>query len=204
MIDSLLESLFGLSHPSGPVLPAMAVFGLASLLLGYRLFRIYLFILGSIVGFMATGLIAGDANGGVALQVVGGVLSGILVIFCWYVGLFLLGVLVGFMALMMMGAPMAVCTVGGGVCGGLAVAVRKFMIILSTSLMGAEGIVVALGGVAGMDSRDSLVLTLAIMLLGVFFQYSVTGRDAPKSAEEDSPRRTSSPPPDSQSPREPS
>ena len=182
---------------------------------GYRIFRIVLGILGFISGASVAAKIALDVFGrepaiAILAGMVVGIIGAILVGVFYFIGIFLLGA--------WLGSLLGVLLTGGGgstvetviilvlaVIGGIvAVMLQKLMIILSTSLSGAWGIVSGifyfLGGSRGpirlfqfhpnlralrpMGARGYIMLLcwVVIGIAGIVVQYSITRERKPEES----------------------
>ena len=185
--------------------------GLLICFTGYRMFKAVLAFYGFLIG-AALGGAAGAAIGGSELLpmmiggIAGGIIFGVLAVLLYFVGVFLTGAGLGVFAAMLIPVssgpqpnPILMLLLGI-ICGVLALILQKLIIILSTSLVGAGGIVY--GAAYFITSGKSLtymndpqaartalitmfVVWLALGLAGVVVQYCVTGKKPHKRKEDE-------------------
>lgn len=133
---------------SVPVSVVAVVVGLADCFAGYRIFRFVLGLAGFVLGAVAGVMIGGHiGNGGELAILIGGLVGGVvgigLLVALYYVGVFVFGAAVGAMLLGVLGAslgfqmPLVVVILGAVILGGVALALQRVVIILSTALSGA-------------------------------------------------------------------
>ena len=173
-LDSLLPGVLGGVDPmvTGTI---SVVFGLLTLLFGYRLFRIYLFIVGFAVGTVVASMFTE-----LPLALLCGLISGFVCIGLWYIGLFLLGAACGALLACALGVTFTPVILAIAIFFGiLAIIIRKFMIIVSTSWSGADMIIGAIGPAIGIkDSMGMLLATLVLAIIGIVCQYTITSGKA--------------------------
>lgn len=180
MLDQILSMLpLGLSSSTMqslmPVFIAIEViFGVLWLLFGYRLIKFFIFVAGFLVG-MTVASILPDSNSFTVL--LGGLIGGGLSLALWYLGIFMIGALAGVLLGIALGVNVKevyyVLAIVGGV---LAIVVRKFMIIVSTSWSGATTLVPLAASLFGNhpDERIIFILEILLMAFGIFFQYKTS------------------------------
>ena len=156
------------------------VIGLIMLFLGYRLFKVFIFMTGFVVG--AAVLSFCTDNG--LLVILGGLVSGLLALVLWYIGIFLLGALLGVVAMVMAGIHNDIVVMGVAVLFGvLAILLNRFMITVSTSLSGANLVVNTVGPMIGVGRPEVLLCTtLALAVVGIVVQYATGPKTAVASA----------------------
>lgn len=172
------------------VMAALFVYGVLSLLAGYRLLKIMIFLFGFAVGT----IVASYFTEGV-VPVLAGLVTGAVCVVLWYLGIFLMGA--GLMALVALALgvknPTVLCLFGllGGV---LAIVIRKFIIIVSTSYSGASTLVCLGCGLFKSSPSEQVVLgmTFALTVVGIVVQYMST-KKLPVSAEKAVPASSDNP-----------
>jgi hypothetical protein len=145
-----------LPHDYGlPAAVLLVLAGALSCFAGYRLFRIVLGIWGFILGAMLASSIMGvnNAGGMVAAGLIGGLAGALVLVFAYFIGIALIGAAFGvFIAHMVWGYvsaadPHWAAIVFASVAGAIAaMALQRYVIIVSTSFAGAWTIIV--GGLA--------------------------------------------------------
>lgn len=155
------------------IVGVMAIYGIVSLLFGYRLWKFFIFLAGFLVGF-AIAALCKENN---CLMLVGyGFLAGLLSMLLWYVSIFLIGAAIGSGLLLVAGVtawPALLAAVV--VCGILAILLRKLLIIVSTSFSGAESLVVLAFTLLNIEEEKlQLIAIAALTIFGVVCQYTVT------------------------------
>lgn len=179
-IEPLLHQL-GIAAAPGAVAVGCAVVGLLSLLYGYRLFRLFVFLGGFVV---AAALAALFSDGLVPL--IAGLVAGVLCLAFMDIGVFLVGALLGGLVAVTCGIESQVVLIAAGIAGGsVALALRKVMIVLSTSWSGAYLLVGVVVGVAEIaDLKVLAAMQIVLTIVGVVCQYTVTsGRPAEKKED---------------------
>lgn len=155
------------------ILGVLALYGLVTLLFGYRLWKIYIFLIGFGVGAVIASMFKDTGP----LMIIGcGLASGLLSIVLWYVSIFLIGFALGAGLLLLVGVTIwPILLVVGIVCGVLAVLIRKFIIIVSTSFSGAEALVFVAFALSGIkDIKLQLLSTVILAIVGIVCQYTIT------------------------------
>ena len=179
-VESFLQQI-GIAAAPGVVAVGCAIIGLLSLLYGYRLFRLFVFLGGFVV---AAALAALFSDGLVPL--IAGLVVGVLCLAFMDIGVFLVGALLGGLVAATCGIESQIVLIGAGIVGGIvALALRKIMIVLSTSWSGAYLLVGVLAGTAGVANLKVLAaMQIVLTIAGVVCQYTVTsGRTAAKKEE---------------------
>ena len=173
-LESLLPGVFGGVDPmvTGTI---SVIFGIVTLLFGYRLFRIYLFIVGFAVGTLVASMFTE-----LPLALLCGLISGFVCIGLWYIGLFLLGAACGALLAYALGITFTPVVLAIAIFFGiLAIIIRKFMIIVSTSWSGADMIIGVVGPALGIrDAIGRLIATLVLAIIGIVCQYTITSGKA--------------------------
>lgn len=162
--------------------------GLCSLLWGYRLFRLFVFLTGFIVGTIII-----NTFQELPIALLGGLLVGAICCVLWYLGVFLLGAAFGAVVAWALGIhEQMFVLVMAVIFGCLAIAIRKFMIIVSTSWQGATLIVgstLQLLNSNGVNVDNQKIVELAVSVLlavvGIVCQYTVTSGKKPAVASPD-------------------
>lgn len=178
-----LETLLsenGLHVAQPAVIAISVVVGLAALLYGYRLFKLFVFLAGFAIGMSVGQLFT---NTPVAILI--GLVVGALCYVLWFIGVFLLGAAVGVIVAFSIGLRDSVAVAVVAVaCGCLAVAIRKLMIIIYTSYFGAGLLIGATAPALGLhDMTAQVVLSLLVAVVGVVCQYKFTaGKGRPPAA----------------------
>jgi len=158
------------------VLLAMGVIGL---LFGYKLIRIFVYLVGFVIGFLILSSLTSSANASWAplmMGIVGGSVLGLICYLFWYLGIFVLGAVVGATLVMVLGCNIPIVVgIAAIISGILAIAIRKFMIIVSTSWNGACALVVASSPLTMNWNAGVLFLVLiALFGGGVWYQYKTS------------------------------
>lgn len=180
IINSFLQQI-GIAAAPNAVAVACVVVGLLSLLYGYRLFRLFVFLGGFIV---AAALATLFADGFVPL--IAGLVAGVLCLAFMDIGIFLIGALLGGLVAVTCAIDNQIVLMAAGLVGGVvALALRKIMIVLSTSWSGAYLLVGVMAGAAGIvDLKVLAAMQIVLTAVGVVCQYAVTsGRTAEKKEE---------------------
>ena len=168
------------------------VYGLLSLLFGYRLIKFFIFVAGFLIGMTVANMLP-DSNGFTVL--LGGLIGGGLSLALWYLGIFMIGALAGVLFAIALGINVKeifyVFAIVGGV---LAIVIRKFMIIVSTSWSGATTLVPLAASLFRNhhDEKVLFVIELLVMAFGIFFQYKTSPKKTIVTAE----TKTESEPPE--------
>ncbi len=154
---------------STAILAAMLsiAFGLLNCFFGYRLFKVLLGIYGFVLGAAGGFALAGSVTAGQTLwllagMVVGGLVGAAGMVLLYLLGVFVVGAVAGALLASLLGAalnvnlpPMVVLVVAIAV-GGVALALQRTMIVLSTAFSGAWGVV---GGMVSLlTGRAALLL----------------------------------------------
>jgi len=169
-IVSLLEDA-GLGLAPVVLMFLSAGVGLLALLFGYRLFRLFMFLAGFAIGSAVLSLFTD-----VPIAILGGLVVGALCCALWALGIFALGALLGGIVAMAIGMreQMVILLIAVAF-GFIAVAIQKFMIIVSTSWFGANLIASV---IAGLSERcnviTQLAITVVIAVVGIVCQYTIT------------------------------
>lgn len=166
-----LESLLSGMHIAQPILVCISVLvGLSALLYGYRLFRLFVFLVGFALGISIAGFFADTS-----MALVIGLFAGCICCALWYLGVFVLGAALGAVVALAIGFHDSVSvSVIAIICGFLAIAIRKLMIVISTSYFGASLLVGGIAPVVGLrDVIVQLVISLVITVVGVCSQYNM-------------------------------
>ena len=173
-IQSILDNAdLGAAYPI--VIVISVVIGLASLLYGYRLFKLFLFLAGFIVSAIVARLFVALPG---ALLI--GLIAGAICMFCWYLGVFLLGATFGTILGVILGSALgldelALLAVPAILFGVLAIIIRKFMLILTTSWNGASVLAFVTGPMLGLQNFSiSLTLMVLLTISGIVCQYTLT------------------------------
>lgn len=147
------------------------VVGLSALLYGYRLFRLFVFLAGFALG---TGIAFFFTDTPTAIAV--GVVTGAICCVLWYLGVFVLGASLGAIVALAAGLGDSTAVVMVAVIFGfIAIAIRKLMIVVSTSYFGATLLVGTITPIMGCrDMIAQLVMSLVVAIVVVICQYSVT------------------------------
>lgn len=179
-INSFLQQI-GIAAAPNAVAVACVVVGLLSLLYGYRLFRLFVFLGGFIV---AAALATLFADGFVPL--IAGLVAGVLCLAFMDIGVFLIGALLGGLVAVTCAIDNQIVLMAAGLVGGIvALALRKIMIVLSTSWSGAYLLVGVMAGVSEIaDLKVLAAMQIVLTIVGVVCQYTVTpGRPAAKKED---------------------
>ena len=151
--------------------PVSIVVGLLALLYGYRLVRLFIFLTGFAIGTVVLSLFTE-----VPVAILGGLLVGVICCALWVLGVFVLGAVVGVLLIAALGVDEQTVFIFGALLFGLlAVIIQKFMVIILTSWSGANLIVpVAAGLIGGGDMLTEFAVTVAVTIVGIVCQYTVT------------------------------
>ena len=189
-----------------PAAVVLVIGGAVACFAGYRLFRVVLAIYGFIFGAMLASSVMGITNhaGQIVAAVAGGVIGALLFTFAYYVCIGLIGAAMGTLLLHIIWdyakhtepttIAVIIASVGGAV---IAMALQRYVIIVSTSFSGAWTIIV--GALALMGNREAeraaaagnvwilypftpatgrwvVVLWFVLALMGLAVQTGFTGR----------------------------
>jgi hypothetical protein len=189
-----------------PAAIVLVLGGAVACFAGYRLFRVVLAIYGFILGALLASSLMGISNhaGMIVAAVVGGIIGALLFTFAYYVCIGLIGAGMGTLLLHIIWdyakhtepttAAVIIASVGGAV---IAMALQRYVIIVSTSFSGAWTIIV--GGLALAGNREAeraaaagnvwilypftpatgrwvVVLWFVLALMGLAVQTGLTGR----------------------------
>lgn len=172
MIDiaSLLGNI-GIGFTPMAIVPMLLIAGLLALLCGYRLFRLFIFMVGFILGAIIIGTFA-EAP----IAILGGLVAGCVCCVLWYLGVFILGAALGLLIAVAIGVREQVALIiFAGVFGMLAISIRKLMIVISTSWIGANLIASAISAVLDLhDMFDQIGIAVVLTVIGIICQYTVT------------------------------
>ena len=160
--------------------------GLLALLFGYRLYRLFIFLSGFAIGTVVLSLFTD-----VPVAILGGLVVGGLCCALWLLGIFASGALLGAVVAMAIGIrEQIVVLLIAALFGFIAVAIQKFMIIVSTSWFGANLLVSAITVLFdNCNVITQIVMTVGIAVVGIICQYTITSgkkkkEEAPISKEE--------------------
>ena len=169
-LESLLHGC-GMQIAQPLIVIVSVVVGLSALLYGYRLFRLFVFLAGFALG---TGIACFFTDTPTA--VAAGLVSGTICCVLWYLGVFALGASLGAIVALAAGLGDSTAVVIVAVMFGfIAIAIRKLMIVVSTSYFGATLLVGAITPIMGCrDMIAQLVMSLVVAIVGVICQYIVT------------------------------
>jgi hypothetical protein len=180
--------------------------GLLSTFAGYRFFRIILGLFGFLLGAAVASSIVGADQPAymVGAAVVGGIIGALILIGGYFVGVALLGAALGAAAVTLIWSPLArdphaIIVIGAAVLGALgALAMQRYVIIISTAFGGAATTIAGAVALAGNDSpivaeradvwpidlvnsapgsRWALIAWLLLGAAGVAVQIGVTARE---------------------------
>jgi hypothetical protein len=189
-----------------PAAVVLVIGGAVACFAGYRLFRVVLAIYGFILGAMLASSLMGISNhaGMIVAALVGGILGAVLFTFAYYVCIGLIGAAMGTLLLHIIWdyakhtEPTTVAVIIASVAGAvIAMALQRYVIIVSTSISGAWTMIV--GGLAIAGNRGAeraaaagnvwilypftpatgrwvVVLWFVLALTGLAIQTGVTGR----------------------------
>lgn len=180
-INSFLQQI-GIAAAPNAVAVACVVVGLLSLLYGYRLFRLFVFL----GGFVVAAAVAALFSDGL-VPLIAGLVAGVLCLAFMDIGVFLVGALLGGLVAVACGVDNQVVMIGAGIVGGIvALALRKIMIVLSTSWSGAYLLVGVMAGFSEIaDLKVLAAMQIVLTIVGVVCQYTVTsGRTVEKKDPE--------------------
>lgn len=171
--DAVQQAFDGLSQLSYAVRAALTVvsgiIGAVMLLFGYRVWKVYLFIVGSFVGWLIAWCFTDLMN---ALLI--GLCAGLLSIVLWYVALFLISGILGMALVYLSGArQMEVQVTVGVLLGILALVFRRLIIILLTSFSGACSVIGMVDFFFPVDDQVYLLLSVGLAVIGIVLQYTV-------------------------------
>jgi len=190
-----------------PVAVVLVLGGTVACFAGYRLFRVVLAIYGFVLGAMLTSSVMGISNqiGMIVAAIAGGVVGALLFTFAYYVCIGLLGAGMGAFLLHVVWdyarqtEPTTVAVIIASVAGAvIAMALQRYVIIVSTSFSGAWTMIVGALAIAGSRTAERaaasgnvwilypftpapgqrwvVVAWVVLGLLGVAIQTGVTGR----------------------------
>lgn len=189
-----------------PAAVVLVIGGAVACFAGYRLFRVVLAIYGFILGALLASSLMGISNhaGMIVAAVVGGVIGALLFTFAYYVCIGLIGAAMGTLLLHIIWdyakhtEPTTVAVIIASVAGAvIAMALQRYVIIVSTSFSGAWTIIV--GGLALSGNREAeraaaagnvwilypftpatgrwvVVLWFVLALMGLAVQTGMTGK----------------------------
>ena len=168
-LHQVLSSLMG-SQNHAVLLLVAGVFGILSLLFGYRLVKLFIFLIG-----FAVGAALGFAfNGSSAMHaILYGLISGVASLLLWYLGIFLIGAVCG----LLLAACFDIKTpevgyVFAAIGGILAIVLMKFMVIVSTSWTGASTLAPIISYIISItNQRTEQIVTIVLAVVGIVFQY---------------------------------
>ncbi len=169
-LESLLHEC-GMQIAQPLIVIISVVVGLPALLYGYRLFRLFVFLSGFALG---TGIACFFTDTPTAVAV--GLVTGTICCVLWYLGVFVLGALLGAIVALAAGfGDSTAVVIVAVIFGFIAIAIRKLMIVISTSYFGATLLVGAITPIMGCrDMVAQLAMSLVLTVVGVICQYSVT------------------------------
>ncbi len=153
----------------------MIVVGLVLLVAGWRVYEFIIVIAGAMVGAaIATSLVtAPDTATNLIVLLIGGVIGAVLSMFLYYVAVFLIGMHFGILLINGLATTLALQPVSplvliiGGVIGGVILLGLSFQfLIILSSLVGAQLLVVALG--------LPTIWILVIALISILIQFALT------------------------------
>lgn len=163
------------------LIPVSIVVGLLALLFGYRLFKLFVFLAGFAIGTLVFSLFTDGL-----LAILGGVVVGAICCVLWVVGAFAQGALLGGVLAAAIGVREQIVVLFMALLFGvLAVAIQKFMIVISTSWFGSNLITSALTGLllGECDGVTQMAIVVVITGVGIVCQYTVTsGRKKEEAA----------------------
>ena len=186
-IHQLLSNLMG-SQSHAVLLFVMGIVGVLSLLFGYRLVKLFIFLIGFAVG-ATIGYALNDSS--TLHAILYGLVSGAIALLLWYLGIFIIGAVCG----LLLAAYLDIKTPEVGyvfaIIGGiLAIVVMKFMIIVSTSWTGASILAPIISYLFSItDSRVELLSTIVLAVLGIIFQYKTAPAEKSIGKTDDEPRQ---------------
>ena len=189
-----------------PAAIVLVIGGAVACFAGYRLFRVVLAIYGFILGALLASSVMGISNhaGMIVAAIVGGVIGALLFTFAYYVCIGLIGAAMGTLLLHIIWdyakhtEPTTIAVIIASVAGAvIAMALQRYVIIVSTSFSGAWTIIV--GGLALTGNREAeraaaagnvwilypftpatgrwvVVLWFVLALMGLAVQTGFTGR----------------------------
>jgi hypothetical protein len=173
------------------------LYGFAQCFSGWQIFKVTLLLTGFVIGFIFGGILGISLEGGepgmLLAAFVGGIIGSVLVYSFFFVGLFIIGALWGALTISVLlsslnYSPHIIVVFLFAIIGGIAALVfQKFVIVLSTSINGAWGIVTGINHfvkdgppVFGLNPllssspqhlRIMLLCTVALAVVGFFVQY---------------------------------
>ncbi len=152
------------------LLLVLGVVGVLSLLFGYRLVKLFVFLGGFVIGALV-GYAVNDSS--VLHAVVFGVISGAVALLLWYLGIFLIGAVCGVLLAAYLEIRTTEVVWTFAIIGGiLAIVVMKFMVIVFTSWTGASILAPIISYMFRItNARVELVCTIVLAVLGIIFQY---------------------------------
>lgn len=161
-IESLLRGS-GMQIPQTILVVISTIVGLSALLYGYRLVRLFVFLVGFALGVTIAGFFTDTPT---ALLI--GLFAGAICCALWYLGVFVIGAALGAIVAIVVGFQDTVMVSAVAIVFGfLAISIRKLMIIIATSYFGA---ILLVGGV----STVQFVVSVFVAAVGVACQYTVT------------------------------
>ena len=162
---------------SGILASILLAQGIIGLLFGYNLVRLYVYLIGFVIGFLILSIMGTTSSSSWAplmLGIVGGSILGLICYLLWYLGIFALGALLGVILSVVLGCqePFIIGVVAI-IFGVMVIAIRKFMIIVSTSCVGAYTIICAVTHMIGSWNWGGVILAqILLATFGIWFQYS--------------------------------
>ena len=190
-----------------PAAIALVLGGAVACFAGYRLFRVVLAIYGFILGALVASSVMGISNhfGMIVAALVGGVIGALLFTFAYYVAIGLIGAGMGAFLLhvvwdyMNAAEPPTIAVIIASVAGAvLAMALQRWVIIVSTSFSGSWTMIVGALAISGSRAAQRaaasgnvwilypftpatggpwvVAIWFVIGLMGLFVQAGITGR----------------------------
>jgi len=160
-----------------PVAVVLVLGGTVACFAGYRLFRVVLAIYGFVLGAMLTSSVMGISNhiGMIVAAIAGGVVGALLFTFAYYVCIGLLGAGMGAFLLHVVWdyarqtEPTTVAVIIASVAGAvIAMALQRYVIIVSTSFSGAWTMIVGALALAGSRAAERAAATGNVWILYPF------------------------------------
>lgn len=145
--------------------------GMLALLYGYRLLRLFIFMIGFTSGTFIISIFAE-----IPVAILGGLVVGVLCCVLWYLGVFVLGAVLGILVAMALGIrEQTLIIIVAGIFGMLATFIRKLMVIVSTSWLGANLVTVAISTLLNLhDASGRIGIAIVITIVGITCQYTIT------------------------------
>lgn len=183
--------MIGLANAGNAAMCVLLVIGIIGLLFGYKIIRNFVCLLGFAIGFLVLSTLLSNAPGWLPYLagVIGGSILGVIFYVFWYLGIFALGAVLGATVVMFLGCTVPIVIgIAAVICGIMAIVIRKFMLIISTSWGGACAIVVALSILVDIRQRSLTMIQIVLFVIGVVCQYA-TSRHQQKSPIEMGPNK---------------